>query len=94
MKLKEAIDRLIQLEDYYGAHEKEALHLIINQCRRNVCIGFKAGLMITTGEGNVCIGRAAGKNITTGSYNICIGDNTDVEDGTKDNQLIVKWPPT
>jgi len=55
----------------------------------NICVGWQAGLNLTTGIHNICVGRRAGENITTESNCICIGNGTLITPGC-DNQIVIE----
>ena len=42
---------------------------------QNTAVGYRAGIVLLTGERNTLLGSNAGDTLLTGSYNILIGDN-------------------
>ena len=54
---------------------KNALKVAQNGAQRNICIGYEAGMQITTGDNNIGIGNTPLGNLISGSDNIGIGNN-------------------
>ena len=54
---------------------KDALKVAQNGAQKNVCIGYEAGMQITTGDNNIGIGNTPLGNLISGSDNIGIGNN-------------------
>ena len=54
---------------------KDALKVAQNGAQKNVCIGYEAGMQITTGDNNIGIGNTPLGNLISGNDNIGIGNN-------------------
>ena len=57
----------------------------------NSLFGYRAGRLITTGDGNTLMGRYAGGNTTTGGYNTSFGTNAGRTITTGSNNTCVGW---
>jgi hypothetical protein len=54
---------------------KSAGNALVSPASNNTFVGFRAGLVCSTGGSNTLIGKSSGQNITTGASNTFVGSN-------------------